>query len=122
MEKLPFTPQGLCNMTSLIFSLTDAELLVESASLRQNLRLWLRNHFVLNNVQAQFLDSISDTFIDMVAAECEHVMNHRWNIIVTNDERPNDEELVKRGIMLCVNRTSAEELVISITYPLIKQS
>jgi len=80
MEKFPFTPQGVQDLLTQLYALTDPQLELEAASLQADLPAWLRAKFDLTTHQETYLDNLGATFINFSATRSSFALANRLPI------------------------------------------
>lgn len=76
----PFTPTGVSNQLADLYALTPAQLAVEAAAVKADLRTWLIDHFTLSNDQKTYLNKIPDSAIKDFADQIAYCFSHKLNI------------------------------------------
>ena len=76
----PFTPKGVQDMLMALYALPDSELQVEANAIKNDFRLWVKNHFSLTTDQKRYLDSMPNQSTQYFGDQCWFCFLYRLNI------------------------------------------
>lgn len=125
MEKHELKQEGLQALLSQLYALTDAELFVKAAALAADFKAWMEAHFILNDVQLNFLNSLDEAFVGSIARDSSDFLQQRLPIVLSKQELSATEEEEKpRGKIIEVAKKISTDnsnffLSFTISYPLL---
>jgi len=88
MIKQPLNPEGLQELLSSLYQLPDEQLQQEAASIAADFRLWIASHFIMENDQIDYLNTIDNRFIVTAATETRYFVANRLPITFIKTEKP----------------------------------
>ena len=117
MEKVPFTPAGLQQLLTTLYALSDQELNLVANALHQNFKLWVAEHFDLDEAQLAYLNSLDERFVSQAAARGSYFMAHRLPIALNKMEAPAlSSDGKDRGKLLNLNESSNSNFTPELAY------
>ncbi|MFN0291596.1 hypothetical protein [Pedobacter helvus] len=82
MEKFPFTSLGFDQLQHALYALTNPELEMEAALVREHFDTWISQHFDLTESQLLFLAAIDPKLKAFLAFETSFAMGNRLPILL----------------------------------------
>ncbi|QEK50939.1 hypothetical protein FYC62_04065 [Pedobacter aquae] len=117
MEKVPFTPAGLQQLLTTLYALSDQELNLVADALHQNFKLWVAEHFDLDEAQLAYLYSLDERFVSQAAARGSYFMAHRLPIGLNKMNASTVSDDGKdRGKLLNLNESSNSNFTPELAY------
>ncbi|MCL4640308.1 MAG: hypothetical protein M5Z89_15035 [Olivibacter sp.] len=94
MTKFPFTRNGTEQLFAALYQLDDRLLQQEAAWIQADFQHWLKDHYLLNEDQLNYVNKLSENFIRSTAPLCSVAIRNRLPIIL---DKPNEKVHVRRG-------------------------
>lgn len=90
MQKVPFTPLGLQTLLQQLYTLSDPALELEVQAFEIDSREWLMRHFDFDEQQLQYLEQMSDAFLDIIVGESAYFLINRLPMALMQEKKDED--------------------------------
>ncbi|PWN64125.1 hypothetical protein [Chryseobacterium viscerum] len=88
MSLFPFSPVGVEDMLTQLYSLPDAALSVHAKAIKLSFKQWMKHRFILNENQLRFLGGISNEVSASYGEQCSFCFLHRLDIKLVSPLEP----------------------------------
>lgn len=95
MEKPLLTPHGVQEKTNSLYQLSDAELQVQADLISYNLIDWIADNFTATPEQMDFLEGLSEGYVDALSDQIGRAIVHRWPVFFFSNPPENKQKSVR---------------------------
>ncbi|PIF45354.1 hypothetical protein CLU96_2356 [Chryseobacterium sp. 52] len=95
MQLFPLTPVGVEDKLNELYSLPEADVLVQAEAIRLDFKNWMKDSFILSNNQMLFLEGINDAVALYYGQQCSFCFIHTLDIRLIYPDPPENLRYAK---------------------------
>jgi hypothetical protein len=80
-----FTPSGVQEKLDDLYALTDPDLSVQAASVKEDFRSWMENNFILDTEEQTYLDNLDDKAVIRYGDEMSFCFLYRLSVVLVQN-------------------------------------